>query len=315
MKIDLADANKVFWKSIPLSLIRDERLTYASRAVAIHLLSMSATWNFSATKLHEVLRVKSKDSEHLGRDSTKKIIKELEQHGYLVRRKKRLGNGVWKWFTSFHPLCGIPYLDEKFSKKIVNDEATIDGKSSNGEGVDKSGFQEEFLKKKTQQQKSPCTKTIEKSASLNDEQHEIANENKFESFELDLSHPMLHHHRSIFTKVSMKFSQSISPLIHQQIADEFAGVLSQIQAGNHGDIHSKRAWLLALFKSAKLDEFMPEFGPAIAKNRETQKVRKQSESNHYLRIENDIGLPQDQKETKKHLDNIKKILKFTSKKR
>lgn len=309
MKIDLADSNKVFWKSIPLSLIRDERLTYASRAVAIHLLSMSTTWNFSATKLHEVLRVKSKNSEHLGRDLTKKIIKELEQHGYLVRSKNRLENGAWEWLTTFHPLCGIPYLNEKFSKKIVNDEATIDGKSSNGEDLDKSSFQEEFLKKKTQQPKSAFNKTTEPNEGVKSQGNETPSDHKLNSIELDLSHPMLRHHQSIFRKVSMKFSHSVAPIIHQQIADELAGVLTQIQAGNHAEIRSKRAWILALFKSAKEDEFLPEFASAIAKNRETQRVQQQRENNLHVQLENEIRTPELKAKQKIHLEDIKNLLK------
>ena len=309
MKTDLTDSDKVFWKSIPLSLIRDERLSYASRAVAIHLLSMSTTWKFSATTLPEVLKVKTENSKHLGRDLTKKIIKELEQHGYLVRTKKRLENGAWQWLTSFHPLCGIPFLDEKFSKKALGEKAIIDGQPVDGKGVDKSSFKGEFLKKKTQQQKTPCPQTIEQSVSLINEQHEIVNAKKFESIELDLSHPMLRHHHTIFTKVSMKFSQRISPLIHQQIADEFAGVLSQIQAGNHGDIHSKRAWLFALFKSAEHGEFMPEFGPGIAKNREARKLSHQRESNLNQQLDNQIRTPEIRAKQKERLDELKKLVK------
>ena len=126
---------------------------------------------------------------------------------------------------------------------------------------------------------------------------------------------MLRHHRSIFTKVSMKFSQCISPSIHQQIADEFAGVLTQIQVGNHGDIHSKRAWLLALFKSAKLGEFMPEFGPTIAKNRENQKLRQQLGNDSPLQEKDKNTTPESKANQQKHLDDIKKILKPSNDKR
>jgi hypothetical protein len=194
MKTDFKDSDKVFWKSIPLSLIRDERLTYSSRAVAIHLLSMGEQWKFNATGLHKVLRYRSKTNEHLGRDLTKKIIKELEVNGYLVRSKTRLETGVWQWTTTFHPLCGIPHLNEKFSKKTSVEEAAIDGRSGNGKDLDVSSSKGEFLKKKTQQQKTPCPQTIEQSVNLINEQQEIVNAKKFESIDLDLSHPMLRHH-------------------------------------------------------------------------------------------------------------------------
>lgn len=320
MKTDFKDSDKVFWKSIPLSLIRDERLTYTSRAVAIHLLSMGPQWKFNATGLHKVLRYRSKTSEHLGRDLTKKIIKELEVNGYLVRSKTRLETGIWHWTTTFHPLSGIPHLDEKFSKKTSYKEAgingqSVDGQSVDGKRVDKSSLKGEFLKKKTQPLKSPCNRTIEQSTSVNNQQNETTDEHKSESVELDLSHPMLRHYQSIFRKVSMNFSQSVSPSVHQQIADEFSGVLRQIQAGNHGEIQSKRAWIIALFKSAQQDEFLPEFGSAIAKNRETQKLNHQGTNNMHLQSEPPIKTPEAKAKQKEHLDKIKKLMKPNNDKR
>ena len=69
------------------SALRDKRLSFAARGVLAHVLSFPENWRFGADSLAEA-----------GPDGRRKllgVLKELEEHGYLVRIKSRSASGTF----------------------------------------------------------------------------------------------------------------------------------------------------------------------------------------------------------------------------
>lgn len=74
---------------IPWRVLQDERVSYRALGVLGHLLSLPDHWQTSATKLAE----RRKE----GRDAVETALSELDEAGYLIRRRLQYRNGTWGW--------------------------------------------------------------------------------------------------------------------------------------------------------------------------------------------------------------------------
>lgn len=74
--------------SIPLSVIRDQNLTWAARGLLLDLLAReTGEPNPTIIGLREEARSEGRKSE--GTTVISNLLKELEKHGYLIRRHTR----------------------------------------------------------------------------------------------------------------------------------------------------------------------------------------------------------------------------------
>lgn len=91
------------WEAIPRALIEDARLSFEARWFAIWLTARPPGWEIRAGALPRLLIDRTRCSGHLGRDASKRLLRELETAGYLVRRRRRGARGRWVWESSFDP--------------------------------------------------------------------------------------------------------------------------------------------------------------------------------------------------------------------
>ena len=103
------------------TVLRDKRLTWEAKGLAAYLLSQPDDWSINANHLwHEA---------NNGLGSVKRILRELEQFGYLQRRRWRTEDGHFEWQ---HVLYEVPQpLDE--NRPV---ERTIERKPSDGKPFD-----------------------------------------------------------------------------------------------------------------------------------------------------------------------------------
>ena len=116
------------WEAVPLSLLQDTRLSFDTRGFAAWLLARPPGWEIRARALPYLLKDNSSRG-HVGRDKARRILRELEQAGYLMRSRTRSANGCWIWhsvFTAVSTIDGLPV-----------DGSSGEGSSVDGRGVDK----------------------------------------------------------------------------------------------------------------------------------------------------------------------------------
>lgn len=74
---------------IPWRVLQDTRLSYRAAGVLGDLLSRPDDWRTNATALAR--------ERPEGRDAVETALRELEQFGYLVRRRVQYRSGQWGW--------------------------------------------------------------------------------------------------------------------------------------------------------------------------------------------------------------------------
>lgn len=109
-----------FFTVVPNETIRDPRLSISALGVLCRLLSRPCGWQVRPEPLASECRI--------GRDQLRKIFRELEEAGYLSR-KKRAENGRWVWDCE------------------VRDTPTIAWKSGDGFSGDKESTENESTEK------------------------------------------------------------------------------------------------------------------------------------------------------------------------
>lgn len=114
--------------------IEDTRLTFKARGLLAYLLSRPVGWTTSAERLAATA------SDRDGKDAIKTALRELEQHGYLVRSKGQDGAGKWTWIHE------------------VTDQVEV-GKSAPGEAGNPR-----VVKQEPQDLAAPVEEGVEKSA-------------------------------------------------------------------------------------------------------------------------------------------------------
>lgn len=85
--------------------LKDERLSWKAKGLHAYMLSMPDDWEFYDTELER----HAKD----GRDALKSAIKELKEHGYLIRKQIRKKDGKIAYETTVveKPLTDNPSTD------------------------------------------------------------------------------------------------------------------------------------------------------------------------------------------------------------
>ena len=129
------------WEAVPKALIDDARLSAEARWFAIWLCARPPGWEIRASGLPRLLTYQSRPSGHLGRDLIRRMLRELEDAGYLVRTRMRDVDGRWVW-----RIC---------LKATPQVASTIDGLAGDGEGVDL--LQTELIQTKTYLKRTTTT--------------------------------------------------------------------------------------------------------------------------------------------------------------
>jgi hypothetical protein len=112
------------WKAVPMTLLNDDRLGLDTRGFAAWLLARSEGWKILATALPRLLTSKV---EHVGREKTRRILRELEAAGYLTRSRQRTPDGRWIWDICFRP---TPLPDTP--ARVTMDGLAVDGSAADG---------------------------------------------------------------------------------------------------------------------------------------------------------------------------------------
>ncbi len=89
------------WEPIPNALIEDPELSPLARYLGIWLASRPKGWEIRAQILPHLIKDPRRQSGHIGRDVTRRLIKELEAAGYLIRSRHHDPNGNWFWDSCF----------------------------------------------------------------------------------------------------------------------------------------------------------------------------------------------------------------------
>lgn len=130
------------YKTMNTSGFEDQRLSYEARGVLAYLLSKPDDWQ---------VRPENLQNDSCGRDKIRRILRELEQHGYLIRERVRLAKGRWEWistvFETPRPPTENQAMDkpptprpstenQAMDKPLSNAETSIDGFSGYGPTID-----------------------------------------------------------------------------------------------------------------------------------------------------------------------------------
>lgn len=107
IKVEFGDGK---WEAVPRRLARDERLSLDTRGLALFLATRSEDFTISIRGLRTLLH------PHAGKDRLGRMLRELEQAGYLWRVKERHPGGRFAWKIIFRPTgtmsglagCGEP---------------------------------------------------------------------------------------------------------------------------------------------------------------------------------------------------------------
>lgn len=104
--------------------LRDERLSWKARGLLAYMLSLPDDWVFYETEL--VKRAPD------GLSGVRSGLKELEEHGFLVRVRERDENGRLKgsdWIIHDEPICDYPTLDKPILEKPTLDKPILENRT------------------------------------------------------------------------------------------------------------------------------------------------------------------------------------------
>ena len=123
MSIIRVDKSAGRWEAVPVALTNDARLSLETRGLAAWFMTRPSNWRIQAGALSGLLAV--------GRDKVKRMLRELELAGYLVRSRSHDAEGRWVWESTFSP---IPAIDV-----FPVDGDSVDGRATDGPAVDGKG--------------------------------------------------------------------------------------------------------------------------------------------------------------------------------
>ena len=86
-------------ESISRDAIQDPRLSFKATGILTFLLSLPDKWRTDAERLSKAKNSGGKARE--GRDAIQAGLRELEDAGYLVRRKYQDERGTWRWIWRY----------------------------------------------------------------------------------------------------------------------------------------------------------------------------------------------------------------------
>jgi hypothetical protein len=114
------------WVPISRALIDDSRLQFDTRAIANWLLAKPDGWQIRLGVLPYLLQQRAGPGERMGRDRVRRMLRELENAGYLTRTRSQKPDGRWVW--------RIEFSDTPAPSTI--DGSAVDGSTVAGSGVD-----------------------------------------------------------------------------------------------------------------------------------------------------------------------------------
>ncbi len=116
------------WVPVSRALLDDPRLQFDTRAVASWLLAKPDGWQIRLVTLPYQLQQRTGPGERMGRDRVRRILRELEQAGYLIRARSKTRDGRWMWRVELSDEPSCP----------TGGRATMDGSADGGSPVDGS---------------------------------------------------------------------------------------------------------------------------------------------------------------------------------
>jgi hypothetical protein len=122
------------WEAVPTSLVRDDRLSWDTRAVAIWLLCRPDGWQIRAGALPHLLKDQTRKSGHVGREVAQRFLRELTRHGYMTRTRSRRADGTWEWHSVFSPVPAT--MTEKAVDGEAGNGCTGNGSPNDGNAID-----------------------------------------------------------------------------------------------------------------------------------------------------------------------------------
>jgi hypothetical protein len=123
------------WVPISRELIDDSRLQFDTRAIVNWLLAKSDGWQIRLGALPYLLQQRAGPGERIGRDRVRRMLRELENAGYLTRARSKKLDGRWAWRVELSdtpvPSCRISTMGGS-----AVDGSAVDGSPVDGQGVD-----------------------------------------------------------------------------------------------------------------------------------------------------------------------------------
>ena len=123
------------WVAISRALIDDPRLQYDTRAVATWFRSKPDGWHIRLVSLPFLLQQRAGPGERMGRDRVRRILRELEQAGYLIRARSKTRDGRWTWHIDFDDEPIAPPDGHSTIDGSAVDGSPVDGSAVDGSGV------------------------------------------------------------------------------------------------------------------------------------------------------------------------------------
>jgi hypothetical protein len=103
------------WVPISRALIDDTRLQFDTRAIASWLIAKPDGWQIRLVALPYLLQKRAGPNERVGRDRVRRMLRELENAGYLNRARSKKPDGRWVWHVELSdapvPLHRSPTID------------------------------------------------------------------------------------------------------------------------------------------------------------------------------------------------------------
>jgi hypothetical protein len=118
------------WVPISRALIDDSRLQFDTRAIASWLIAKPDGWQIRLGALPYLLQQRAGPGERMGRDRVRRMLRELENAGYLTRARSKKPDGRWAWRIELKDTA-VP-----FHRSSTIDGSAVDGSAVYGQGVD-----------------------------------------------------------------------------------------------------------------------------------------------------------------------------------
>lgn len=117
----------------PNKLLNDEKISLKAKGLFVYIQSKPEGWSFSAERIAL--------SQRDGLDSVKSAIKELEEHGYLIRQKRHTDLGKWE---QTYNLCIPAMVDYPLEEKPLEEKPLVENHPNNSK--QESSKKEEVIK-------------------------------------------------------------------------------------------------------------------------------------------------------------------------
>ncbi len=123
------------WVPISRALIDDSQLQFDTRAIANWLIAKPDGWQIRLGALPYLLRQRAGPGERMGRDRVRRMLRELENAGYLTRARFKRPNGRWAWRVELSDTPVAVHRTPTIDGSAV-DGSAVDGSAVDGQGVD-----------------------------------------------------------------------------------------------------------------------------------------------------------------------------------